>query len=74
MMFGAMLRAHPLRRVQVAVVALALFMTWYVVETREDDSLALTATELAGLAAGGIVTLWMLEREGRQSALPRTRE
>ena len=66
MVFGAMLSTHPLRRVQAAVIAFAVFLAWWVLAKREDESLALVAGELAGLVAGTIFTLWLLEREGRQ--------
>ena len=64
MLLSAMLSTHPLRRVQAAVIVFVVFLVCLVVVQREDESLALVATKIAGIVAGEIFALWMLERKG----------
>ena len=64
-MSAAMLRTRSRRQVQTAVIVLAAILACLVWVNRDDGSLALVVTQLAGLVAGTLFALWMLAREAK---------
>ena len=62
-MSGAMLSTRSRRPFQIGVIVLASTLAFLVLVGRDDESPALVVAQLAGLVAGTLFTLWMLQRE-----------